>query len=110
MVTAQNQTNLISTYVEGGILVVRIELDSLMHEMVIHEVESSIMAILPRAQNALLVDCEKLQLHVSSQFLSSLMCIYRNASARGIRLAVCNLSSTLKDGYEVTALTSLIPA
>ena len=110
METIQHATNLITSYTDRGVLIVRIELNSLMQEMLINEVESSIMQILPNAKTALLIDCGELQLQVSSQFLSALMCIYRSAHARGTKLAVCNLSSTLKDGYEVTALTALIPA
>ena len=46
MVATQSENNLITSYLEGGVMVVRIELSSLMQEMVINEVESGIMALL----------------------------------------------------------------
>lgn len=96
--------------VDHGVLVATIRAKSLLYEMAINEVEECIVASLPDAKCALLVDCGDLTLHVSSQFLSMLVRVHRKANEAGLKMGICNLSEALQMVYNVTALRAVLPA
>ena len=98
----------VSLQFRKGVLIARIEQNSLVHELAIREVERVLLNSIKLAHRAIVIDCEELRLQVSSQFMSILMEVQRVANSRGIPLVVCSLSRSLTDCFEITGMSSII--
>ncbi len=110
----QTDQTMESTYVDvrfdDGVLVGTITMESLLDPWATRSIENHFLRELPRATHAVLVDCSRLTGPVSSEFLSTLMRLRNHAEESGLATAVCGLSSALRSAYDVTTLTSIIPA
>lgn len=98
----------VSLQLRKGVLIARIEQNSLVHELAIREVERVLLNSIKLARHAVIIDCEELRLQVSSQFMSILMEVQRVANSRGFPLVVCSLSKSLRDCFEITGMSSVI--
>lgn len=110
MTFTESKSKPLTARVDHGFLIARIEVNSLMHESAIRQVETELLKELPNATTAMIIDCEELTLHVSTEFLSTLVYVRKVAEKRGVALALCNLSNSLLASHEATALSPLILA
>lgn len=93
-----------------GVLIVKLRAASLTSDTMLADFQEHVVTSLADAKTAVLIDCQSVTGHASTQFLTTLVAIRRAAEARGIFVCVCCLTGSLREAFDVCHLGRIIPA
>lgn len=94
---------------QRGVLILRLLRDKLVGHLELNEIEDELRDVMPLAETAMVLDCQRVSGPASSEFLSMLLRLKRRAESEGLQLGVCGLTGPLAQACEVCRFDKVVP-